>query len=71
LKFTLPGRIYNRPDREYLIVMNNNYNFNIQVFKINSKNEKEKMLFGMWMNVSSCGKKISSEPFFLKVFKTI
>lgn len=65
LSFSFNGHIYNRPDREYYIVMNNNYNFNIQVYKINYKNKREKMLFGMWMNVSSCGKCVISNPFFI------
>jgi hypothetical protein len=66
LSFSLNGHLYNRPDREYYIVMNNNYDFNIQVYKINhNKNRREKMLFGMWMNVSSCGKCVISDPFFI------
>jgi len=67
LSFSIPGRIYNRPDREYYIVMNNNYNFNIQVYKLNFENRREEFILGIWMNISDCGKKIiSAEPFFLK-----
>jgi len=55
--------IYNRPDREYFIVMNDNYNFNIQVYKLLPNNKRDTMLFGMLMNISSCGKQVISEPF--------
>ena len=65
LSFSINGRLYNRPDREYYIVMNDNYNFNIQVYKLDPKNKREKMLFGIWMNVTSGDKNVISEPFFL------
>jgi hypothetical protein len=65
LSFSINGRLYNRPDREYYIVMNDNYNFNIQVYKLDPKNKREKMIFGIWMNVTSCNKNVISEPFFL------
>ena len=65
LSFSLNGRLYNRPDREYYIVMNDNYNFNIQVYKMNINNKREKMMFGIWMNVTPCGKDVISEPFFI------
>ena len=45
--------------------MNDNYNFNIQVYKLDPKNKREKMLFGIWMNVTSGDKNVISEPFFL------
>lgn len=63
ISFSLNGMIYNRPDREYFIVMNDNYNFNIQVYKLLPNNKRDIMLFGIWMNISSCGKKVISEPF--------
>lgn len=65
LSFSLNGHLYNRPDREYYIVLNNNYNFNIQVYKLDQEHKRERMLFGILMNITSCGKNMISEPFFL------
>lgn len=62
LLLSLNGKIYNRPDREYYIVIESPEIYNIQVYKLNSNNKREIMLFGIWVDINNS---IISEPFFI------
>lgn len=51
ISLALNGKIYNRPDREYYIVMESSEIYNIHVYKLNSNNKREKQLFIMWIDI--------------------
>jgi len=48
---SLQGMLFGKPDREYYLYFYDNFEYTIQVFKIDKNNKRLDMLFGFWIYV--------------------
>lgn len=50
ISLSLNGKIYNRPDREYYIVIESSNIYNVHVYKLDINSKREKQLFILWVD---------------------
>lgn len=62
--FSINGLIFNKPNREYFVVMNDNNNYNIQVYELNMNKKRKTSILGIFIILDENRKINISEPFF-------